>query len=52
MRQWTRYFLTGLAIPAGNPVMGRLHDCRSLVMEYIHKRREFMIEKAGDVLMG
>lgn len=52
MRQWRRYFLTGLAIPVGDPVMGRLHDCRSLVLEYIHKRRKFMVEKAGNVLMG
>lgn len=52
MRQWRRYFLTGLAIPVGDPVMGRLHDCRSLVLEYIHKRREFMVEKAGQSLNG
>lgn len=34
MRLWMRYFLTGLGIPADNPVTDELHDCRSLVMEW------------------
>lgn len=41
-----RYFLTGLEIPADNPVTDELHDCRSLVMEWSTYRRRFMAEKA------
>lgn len=41
MRLWMRYFLTGLEIPADNPVTDELEDCRSLVMEW-----RFMAEKA------
>lgn len=45
MRLWMRYFLTGLEIPADNPVTDELHDCRSLVMEWSTYMRRFMAEK-------
>lgn len=46
MRLWMRYFLTGLDIPADNPVADELEDCRSLVMEWSTYKRRFMAEKA------
>jgi hypothetical protein len=50
MRLWMRYFLTGLGIPADNPVTDELHDCRSLVMEWRYIQEEIHGRKSPGVV--